>query len=92
MTSCLGLILEFFSCLQWGKMIVRLKQLSVALNKSDLWDDPVYAGRISREHGELMGKIKDVNRFEQELLEHIDLLKLAREEDDKELELVGSCF
>ncbi|XP_008781100.1 peptide chain release factor PrfB2, chloroplastic isoform X1 [Phoenix dactylifera] len=73
--------------LQWRKMIVRLEQLSAALNKSDLWDDPVYAGRISREHGELMGKIKAVNRFEQELLEHIDLLKLAREEGDKELEL-----
>lgn len=33
-----------------------------------------------------MGKLKKVNRFEQELLEHIDLLRLAREENDGELE------
>lgn len=77
-------------------MIDKSMQLSAILNKSDLWDDPDYAGRISREHGEIMGKIKGVNQFEQELVEHIDLLKLAREENDNELEAVGSysfaCF
>nr|CAD1840074.1 unnamed protein product [Ananas comosus var. bracteatus] len=72
--------------LQWGQMIDKSMQLSAILNKSDLWDDPDYAGRISREHGEIMGKIKGVNQFEQELVEHIDLLKLAREENDNELE------
>ncbi|XP_072977962.1 peptide chain release factor PrfB2, chloroplastic [Typha angustifolia] len=72
--------------LQWGNMINRSTQLSSLLNKSDLWDDPNYAGKISREHGEIMGKIKGVNRFEQELIEHIDLLKLARDENDTELE------
>ncbi|XP_020103690.1 peptide chain release factor PrfB2, chloroplastic isoform X1 [Ananas comosus] len=72
--------------LQWGRMIDKSMQLSAILNKSDLWDDPDYAGRISREHGEIMGKIKGVNQFEQELVEHIDLLKLAREENDNELE------
>ncbi|KAJ4954622.1 hypothetical protein NE237_011405 [Protea cynaroides] len=72
--------------LQWKKMIVRLEMLSAELNKADLWDDPVHAGKISREHGSLMGKMKEVNRYERELLEHIDMLKLAREENDGELE------
>ncbi|URD84593.1 peptide chain release factor 2 [Musa troglodytarum] len=72
--------------LQWRKLIVRLDQMSAVLNKPDLWDDPVSAGRISREHGELLSKMKEVNGYEQELLEHIDLMKLAREETDEELE------
>ncbi|KAJ6849065.1 peptide chain release factor PrfB2, chloroplastic [Iris pallida] len=72
--------------LQWRKMVVRLDQLSVVLNKPDLWNDPVFAGRVSREHGGIMSKMKEVNGYEQELLEHIDMLKLAREENDEELE------
>ncbi|KAK0602239.1 hypothetical protein LWI29_031642 [Acer saccharum] len=42
----------------------------------------MHAGRISREHGSLMGKMKEVKAFEQELLEHIDMIKLAQEEND----------
>ncbi|KAJ0979861.1 hypothetical protein J5N97_015335 [Dioscorea zingiberensis] len=72
--------------LQWKKMSVRLEQLSVTINKVDLWDDPVFAGRVSREHGGLMSKMKEVKGFEQDLLEHIDMLKLAREENDQDLE------
>ncbi|KAG6751509.1 hypothetical protein D5086_024009 [Populus alba] len=72
--------------LQWKKLMVRLDLLSVQLNKPDLWDDPVHAGKISREHGSLMAKMKKVRTLEQELLEHIDMIKLAREEDDNELE------
>ncbi|KAL1350724.1 hypothetical protein HN51_014741 [Arachis hypogaea] len=72
--------------LQWKKLKVRLDMLSVQLNKADLWDDPVHAGNISREHGTLMGKVKEVNALEQELLEHIDMIKLARDENDSELE------
>ncbi|XP_015570378.2 peptide chain release factor PrfB2, chloroplastic isoform X1 [Ricinus communis] len=72
--------------LQWKKLMVRLDLLSVQLNKPDLWDDPVLAGKISREHGSLMAKRKEVTAFERELLEHIDMIKLAREEDDAELE------
>ncbi|KNA06215.1 hypothetical protein SOVF_183120 [Spinacia oleracea] len=72
--------------LQWKKLLVRLDLLSVELNKPNLWDDPVHAGKISREHGSLMGKVKEVMDFEQELIEHIDMLKLAREENDSELE------
>lgn len=67
---------------------MRLDLLSVELNKPNLWDDPVHAGKISREHGSLMGKVKEVMDFEQELIEHIDMLKLAREENDSELESV----
>ncbi|XP_077240802.1 peptide chain release factor 2 [Tasmannia lanceolata] len=73
--------------LQWSKMLFKAELLSGELNKSDLWDDPVHAGKISREHGMYMSKIKEVNGFEQDLLEHIDMLKLAREENDRELEL-----
>ncbi|PUZ41416.1 hypothetical protein GQ55_9G503100 [Panicum hallii var. hallii] len=73
--------------LKWGWILERTKQLAVVLEKPDLWDDPVFAGRVSREHGELMGKIKSVNQFEQELIEHIDMLRLAREENDNELEM-----
>lgn len=73
-------------------MLVRLDMLSVELNKPDLWNDPVHAGKISREHGSLMGKTKEVKAFEQELLEHVDMIKLAREENDVELESVGSQY
>ncbi|OVA02541.1 Peptide chain release factor class I/class II [Macleaya cordata] len=72
--------------LQWRKLVVRLQMLTIQINKPDLWDDPVHAGKISREHGSVMGKMKEVNGFERELLEHIDMLKLAREENDAELE------
>lgn len=73
-------------------MIVRLEVLSVQLDKPDLWDDPVRAGKISREHGSLMSRMKEVKAFEQELLEHIDMIKLAREEDDADLKSVGPQF
>ncbi|CAN6295362.1 unnamed protein product [Urochloa humidicola] len=72
--------------LKWGWILERTKQLDVVLERPDLWDDPVFAGRVSREHGELMGKIKSVNQIEQELIEHIEMLRLAREENDNELE------
>ncbi|KAJ1297485.1 hypothetical protein BS78_01G380000 [Paspalum vaginatum] len=72
--------------LKWGWILERTKQLSVVLERPDLWEDPVFAGMVSREHGELMGKIKSVNQFEQELIEHIEMLRLAREENDNELE------
>ncbi|KAF5185271.1 Peptide chain release factor prfb2 protein [Thalictrum thalictroides] len=74
--------------LHWKTLLVRLDTLSIELNKPNLWDDHVHAGNISREHGLLMGKMKDVNEFERELLDHIDMLKLTREENDDELELV----
>lgn len=70
--------------------MVRLELLSAQLGKPNLWDDPVHAGKISREHGMLMGKVKEVKAFEQTLYEHIDMVKLAREEGDAELELVRS--
>ncbi|CAD6203327.1 unnamed protein product [Miscanthus lutarioriparius] len=73
--------------LKWGWILERTKQLSVVLERPDLWEDPVFAGRVSREQGELMGKIKSVNQFEQELIEHIEMLRLAREENDHELEM-----
>ncbi|XP_004494542.1 peptide chain release factor PrfB2, chloroplastic [Cicer arietinum] len=73
--------------LQWKKLKVRLDMLSVQVNKADLWDDPVNAGKINREHGSLLGKVKEVNALERELIEHIEMIKLAREENDAELEL-----
>ncbi|CAI0459661.1 unnamed protein product [Linum tenue] len=74
--------------LQWNKLMVRLDLLSAQLNKPDLWDDPVLAGKLSREHGSLMGKMKEVKTLEQDLIEHIDMIKLAREEaEDSDLEL-----
>lgn len=78
--------------LQWKSLLVRLELLSTQLNKPDLWDDPQHAGKISREHGRLMAKMREVMGFEQELLEHIDMIKLAREESDADLELVGPWF
>lgn len=77
---------------QWKKLKVRLDMLSVQVNKADLWDDPVNAGKINREHGSLLGKVKEVNALERELIEHIEMIKLAREENDAELELVGTPF
>ena len=64
----------------------------MVLKKPDLWEDLVFAGRVSREQGELMGKIKPVNQFEQELIEHIEMLRLAREENDNELEMVSTVL
>lgn len=78
--------------LQWKKLKVRLDMLSAQLNKEDLWDDPVRAGKINREHGSLLGKMKEVNGLERELLDDIEMIKLAREENDSELELVGTPF
>ncbi|XP_004230303.1 peptide chain release factor PrfB2, chloroplastic [Solanum lycopersicum] len=72
--------------LKWKRLMYRLEVLSAQLNKADLWDDPVHAGKISREHGSLMNKVEDVMAIEQELVEHIDMIKLAREENDPELE------
>ncbi|KAK4489163.1 hypothetical protein RD792_004957 [Penstemon davidsonii] len=72
--------------LRWKRLKPRLEILSEQLNQPNLWDDPTHAGKISREHGSLMSKIKDVNAFEQQLFEHIDMIKLAREENDAELE------
>lgn len=72
--------------------MIRLDLLSAEVNKPDLWNDPVHAGKISREHGSLMGKMKEVKAFERELLEHIDMVKLAREENDGELESVGPQY
>lgn len=81
-----------FLFVQWGLILERTKQLAVVLERPDLWDDPVFAGRISREQGELMGKIKSVDQFEQELIEHIEMLRLAREENDNELEMVSTVI
>ena len=39
-----------------------------------------------------MGKIKSVNQFEQELIEDIEMLRLAREENDNELEMVSTLL
>ncbi|CAL1407668.1 unnamed protein product [Linum trigynum] len=83
--------------LQWKKLMVRLNRLSSQLNKPDLWDDPVLAGSLSREHGSLMGKMKEVKALEQDLIEHIDMIKLAREEsENSEMErrgnLASSCL
>lgn len=63
--------------------------LSEELNKPDLWDNPSHAGKISREHGSIMSKMKGVLAFERELFEHIDMIKLAREDNDAETEAVG---
>ena len=87
-----GNVCVFLVCWQWKKLVVRLDLLSMELNKPDLWDDPVHAGKISREHGSLMGKMKQVRAFERELLEQIDMIKLAREENDADMESVGTHF
>ncbi|KAL9234956.1 hypothetical protein vseg_009765 [Gypsophila vaccaria] len=72
--------------LKWKQLLVRLDMLTAEVNKPNLWDDPVHAGKISREQGSLLGKVKEVLSFEQDLCEHIDMLNLAREEKDSELE------
>ncbi|CAH9125134.1 unnamed protein product [Cuscuta epithymum] len=73
--------------LKWKKLVDRIEVLSAELNKADLWEDAVRAGNLSREHGSLTGKMEEVKAFEQELLEHVDMIKLAEEENDKDLQL-----
>ncbi|KAM1332906.1 hypothetical protein ACFX13_009022 [Malus domestica] len=75
--------------LTWKKLLIRLDMLSAEVNKLDLWNDPVHAGKISRKHVSLLGKMKEVHAFERELLEYVDMVKLACEENDAELESVG---
>ena len=70
-------------------MLDKIDMLAKEMEKPDLWDDPIHAGNISKEHGALMGKVKEVNAFERELLENIDLLKLAHEETDDDVALVS---
>ncbi|KAK1364203.1 PCRF domain-containing protein [Heracleum sosnowskyi] len=72
--------------LKWKKLEVRLAILSAQLNKPDLWDDPTHAGKVNREHGSLVNKVKAIKVHEQELFEHIDMIKLAREENDSNME------
>lgn len=72
--------------LKWKKLEVRLTMLSAQLNKPDLWDDPIHAGKVNREHGSLVNKVKAIKVYEQELFEHIDMIKLAREENDPNME------
>jgi protein subunit release factor A len=81
--------LKYTLSAQWKWLLERSKQLAVVLERPDLWEDSAFAGKVSREQGEIMGKIKSVNQFEQELMEHIDMLRLAREEGDNELEMVN---
>ena len=64
----------------------RLEQLNIELNRPDLWDDPHKARRLSRKHGSLTGKIKVVNEVEATLIEHMDMMELAREENDLDME------
>ncbi|XP_078435885.1 peptide chain release factor 2 isoform X2 [Wolffia australiana] len=73
--------------LQWRKIQSRAEELGMEIEKPDLWNDPVYAGKVSKEHGALLGKLKEVNAFEQDLLENIDLLKLAHDENDDNMTL-----
>ncbi|KAG9441755.1 hypothetical protein H6P81_017609 [Aristolochia fimbriata] len=73
--------------LKWPNLVLRAEHLSSEVTRSDIWENPDYAGKVSRDHGICMGKIKEVNGLEQELIEHVELLKLARDEGDSELEL-----
>jgi hypothetical protein len=87
--SCLNFAcFDFFS----GHGYLRERSNWLWCWRPDVWEDPVFAGRVSREQGELMGKIKSVNQFEQELIEHIEMLRLAREENDNELEMVSTVL
>ncbi|KAL8118919.1 peptide chain release factor PrfB2, chloroplastic isoform X1 [Apium graveolens] len=72
--------------LKWKQLEGRLAILSAQLSKPDLWDDPIHAGKVNREHGSLVNKVKAIKVYEQELFEHIDMIKLAREENDPNME------
>ncbi|KAK6944192.1 Peptide chain release factor [Dillenia turbinata] len=77
--------------LQWKQLLVRVELLSAELDKPDIWDDPVHAGKVSREHGSLMGKLKEESMK--------SLARMRRDSKEKELRalLAGeqdscSCF
>ncbi|KHN03934.1 Peptide chain release factor 2 [Glycine soja] len=58
-----------------------LDMLSFHLSKEDLWNDPVRVGKISREHGSLLGKMKESLKA---------LLNMRRNAKEKELEALLS--
>ncbi|XP_047960659.1 peptide chain release factor PrfB2, chloroplastic isoform X2 [Salvia hispanica] len=64
--------------LRWKKLISKLEVLSKELDEPDLWDNPSHAGKISREHGSVMGKMKEESLNA--------LLVLRRHLKEKELE------
>ncbi|KAL2629893.1 hypothetical protein R1flu_014579 [Riccia fluitans] len=72
--------------MQWNTLLSRLRQLDADLEKPDLWSDPPQASKISREKGVIAGRVKEVIDMESELLEHIGMAELAREEKDSQVE------
>jgi peptide chain release factor 2 len=72
-------------------LLSRLKQLDTELLKPDLWNDPSSASKLSRERGRLAGRVSAVKDMESELMEHIGMAELAREERDSQVEAV-SCI
>ena len=61
----------------------RLKELDLALNQPDLWDDPKKAGKISREHAQLGDQLRLFDEIEQGCDAAIELALLAIEENNQ---------
>lgn len=76
--------------LQWQEMLVRLKRLDKVLENPDLWQDPDWASKHSRERGSVASRLKTVRQLEVELAEHVGLAELAHDENDFNVEAVRS--
>ncbi|KAM2565725.1 hypothetical protein TB2_008734 [Malus domestica] len=80
----------YSGCGRFGLICLFGTQAAVEPSTCDgLTIDQIIARKISRKHGSLLGKMKEVHAFERELLEYVDMVKLACEENDAELESVG---
>ncbi|KAM1332907.1 hypothetical protein EV1_008975 [Malus domestica] len=80
----------YSGCGRFGLICLFGTQAAVEPSTCDgLTVDQIIARKISRKHVSLLGKMKEVHAFERELLEYVDMVKLACEENDAELESVG---
>jgi peptide chain release factor 2 len=63
----------------------RLAELEPELSRSDLWDDPEVAQRVTREYAALKDDVEVVSALESRTRDAEELYQLAREEEDDSL-------
>lgn len=70
--------------------MARLKGLEAELERSNIWDDPVAAAKCLRERGSLVAKVQSLREIEAQLVEQVEMAELAHEDNDSQMQAVGS--
>ncbi|KAJ7567732.1 hypothetical protein O6H91_01G004300 [Diphasiastrum complanatum] len=73
--------------LRWKEVLSQLQKLEMELERPDLWQDPQRATTCSQECGSLSAKVEEIKGIERQLLEHVGMAELAREENDTQIEI-----